>query len=163
MKELDGFLGAALKFAALDIALHESIKSGLDEVARRIAQTAKDEVGHYQPTVGPFDAWAELADSTEADKARKGFSADAPLERTGQFRDSWDHQSEGFEAVVGSKDKRAPWFEFGTTKMPPRPVLGPAVIHNKLIIRRILGRAIVRGVTDGHGIHASLGYDDLAG
>lgn len=161
MKELNGFLGAALQFAALDVALHESMKNGLEEAARRIAETAKDEVGHYQPSVGPFNKWDDLADSTEADKARKGFPADAPLERTGGFRDSWQFEVDGLEAVVGSKDEKAPWFEFGTTRMPPRPVLGPAVIHNGNFIRRIIGKAAVEGITKGHAIHPSLGYDDL--
>jgi len=161
MKELDGFLGAALQFAALDIALHKSMENGLEEAARRIAETAKDEIGHYQPAVGPFQEWDELAESTEADKARKGFPADAPLERTGKFRDSWEHEAHGFEAVVGSKDERAAWFEFGTSRMPPRPVLGPAVIHNGNFIRRIIGRAAVEGITKGHAIHPSLGYDEL--
>lgn len=161
MKELNGFLGAALQFAALDVALHESMKNGLEEAARRIAETAKDEVGHYQPSVGPFNKWDDLADSTEADKARKGFPADAPLERTGGFRDSWQFEVDGLEAVVGSKDGKAPWFEFGTTRMPPRPVLGPAVIHNGNFIRRIIGKAAIEGFTKGHAIHPSLGYDDL--
>lgn len=161
MKELNGFLGAALQFAALEVALHESIKNGLEEAARRIAETAKDEVGHYQESVGPFNKWDDLADSTEADKARKGFPAEAPLERTGEFRDSWQFEVNGLEAVVGSKDEKAPWFEFGTAKMPPRSVLGPAVIHNGDFIRRIIGRAAVAGITKGHAIHPSLGYDDL--
>ncbi|EMW2841859.1 TPA: hypothetical protein PXP91_001125 [Yersinia enterocolitica] len=161
MKELDGFLGAALQFAALDIALHESMQSALEEVATRIEKTAKDEVGHYQSAVGPFPAWDKLADSTEADKARKGFHPDAPLERTGEFKESWTHETSGFEAIIGSKDERAPWFEFGTAKMPPRPVLGPAVVHNGEFIKKIIGKAVVNGLVGGARMHPSLGYDDL--
>lgn len=161
MKNLNGFLGAALQFAAVEIAIHEHFKSGLKEVAERIEATAKQEIGHYQAATGPFNAWDPLADSTEADKARKGFPADSPLERTGQFRDSFKHEVEGFEAVIGSTDERAPWFEFGTNKMPPRPVLGPAVIHNEKFIKSILGRAVIQGMVGESRIHSSLGYDDL--
>lgn len=159
MKELEGFLGAALQFAALEVALHKRLADGLEDVAESIVQTAKDEIGFYQPAVGPFQDWAPLAESTEADKARKGFPLEAPLLRTGEFRDTWEHEVSGFQAVVGSKDKRAPWFEFGTVNMPPRPVLGPAVIHNEHTIRRILGRAAVIGITEGTAVHKTLGYD----
>jgi hypothetical protein len=31
--------------------------------------------------------------------------------------------------------------EFGTSKMPPRPVLGPAAFRNKLAIQRLVGEA----------------------
>lgn len=161
MKELEGFLGAARQFAALEVALHRRLADGLKEVAESIVQTAKDEIGFYQPAVGPFQDWAPLAESTEADKARKGFPQEAPLLRTGEFRETWEHEVRGFEAVVGSKDKRAPWFEFGTVNMPPRPVLGPAVIHNEHTLRRILGHAAVTGITEGTAVHKSLGYDRL--
>jgi HK97 gp10 family phage protein len=161
MKGLNGFLGAALHFAALDIAVHASMEAGLKEVVKRIEKTAKDEIGHYQPSIGPFNAWDPLADSTEEDKARKGFEPNAPLERTGQFRDSWKSEAEGKEGVVGSTDERAPWFEFGTTKMPPRPVLGPAVIHNSAAIKKIIGKATVHGIVGGKRVHPDAGYDDL--
>lgn len=161
MKDLSGFLGAALQFAALDIAIRKGMEDGLEEVAKRIEQTAKDEIGHYQPAIGGFSEWAQLAESTEADKARKGFEPNAPLERTGQFRDSWEHKTEGLEAVIGSKDERAPFFEFGTSKMPPRPVLGPAVAINGNFIKKIIGRATVNGFVGGAAIHHSLGYDDI--
>lgn len=161
MKELNGFLGAALQFAALDIALHESMKNGLEEAARRIAETAKDEVGHYQPAVGPFNKWDDLAESTEANKAQRGFPANAPLERTGGFRDSGQFEVKGFDAVVGSKDEKAPWFEFDTSRMPPRPVIGPVVIHNSRFIKSIIGRAVVEGISSVRTVHPSLGYNDL--
>lgn len=159
MKEIEGLFNAAVKFAAMEIAVHKRLSEGLDKVAEHIVQTAKDEIGFYQPAVGPFQDWAELAESTEADKARKGFPSEAPLLRTGEFRDTWEHETQGFEAVIGSKDKRALWFEFGTVNMPPRPVLGPAVVHNEHKIRKILGHAAVRGITEGAAIHSSLGYN----
>lgn len=161
MKELDGFLGAALQFAAVDIAIKANLHNALEEAAKRIEASAKAEIGHYQPAAGPFNEWEQLADSTEADKARKGFPSDAPLERTGQFRESWEHETDGLEAVIGSKDERAPWFEFGTPKMPPRPVLGPAVVHNGEFIKKIIGKATVNGLIGGSPIHPDAGYEDI--
>jgi hypothetical protein len=51
------------------------------------------------------------------------------------------------------------YHEFGTLKMPARPVLGPAVLRNKEYIRRVLGAATVGGLIGGIGIHKALGYD----
>ncbi len=161
MKTLNGFLGAALQFEAMELAIHNRMRDGLKEVAERIEKTAKDEIGHYQAAIGPFNAWDPLADSTEADKANKGFPANAPLERTGQFRDTFKHEVENFVAVIGSTDERAPWFEFGTAKMPPRPILGPAVIINEKFIKRKIGLAVVQGMIGESRIHSSLGYDEL--
>lgn len=39
--------------------------------------------------------------------------------------------------------------EFGTVKMPPRPVLDPALFNNKERIQRLLGRALVEAIVDG--------------
>lgn len=158
MKELSGFLEAAVAFAATEIVVREHVEKGLAEVAKQIEQTAKDEIGFYQPAVGPFPAWADLAESTEQDKARNGYPLNAPLERTGAMRDSIQSESEGFEAIVGSKEETLAYHEFGTVKMPPRPVLGPAVVLNELKIKRIIGRAAVSGIVGGSPVHASLGY-----
>lgn len=159
MKELNGFLGAALHFAALDVAIHERMKEGLSVVAQRIEDTARAEIGHYQDAIGPFPEWDPLAQSTEEDKARLGYPLDAPLLRTGETRDSFSHQVDGLEAVIGSTDEKLVFHELGTSKIPPRPVLGPAVERNGKFIKRIIGRAVVSGFVGGSSIHASLGYD----
>jgi hypothetical protein len=39
--------------------------------------------------------------------------------------------------------------EFGRPKMPPRPVMGPAVVNSREKIEKILGRAIVEGILGG--------------
>lgn len=158
MKELSSLMDAALTFAAAKIAVQEHAEKALAEVAERIKKTAQDEIGFYQPAVGPFDAWADLADSTEAEKSRLGYPTNAPLERTGKMRDGITAESEGMEAVIGSKDETLAFHEFGTSKMPPRPVLGPAVIHNESAIKRIIGAAAVEGIAGGSVVHRSLGY-----
>lgn len=158
MKELNGFLSAAIQFAAVDIALRQSMEASLEKIAQKIEDTAKAEIGTYQDAIGPFPEWAELAESTIEDRVRHGYNPDDPLLRSGEFRDSFTHETEGGEAIIGSKDRRAPWFEFGTTKMEPRPSLGPAVEHNKMQIKRILGEAVIEGFVGASPIHGSLGY-----
>jgi hypothetical protein len=141
--------------AAETIALHK----GLEVCAKHVEKTAKDEIGFYQGEVGSFPAWAELTDETEAEKARLGFETGAPLLRTGELRDSIGHEVGPLEAAIGSTSDVMLYQEIGTEHIPPRPVLGPAIIHNSKRIEAILGAAAVSGLIGGERIHAALGYD----
>lgn len=125
MKELSSLMDAALTFAAAKIAVQEHAEKALAQVAEQIKKTAQDEIGFYQPAVGPFAAWEDLADSTEQEKARLGYSLNAPLERTGKMRDSIKAESEGLEAIVGSEEEKLAFHEFGTVKMPPQACSWP--------------------------------------
>lgn len=154
-------LGAlALHLASQEAALLASLHDGLDRCGKQLVSTMKAEIGYYQPGDGPFAAWADLADSTEAHKARMGYPSDAPLEATGEMRDSFTHEVHGLECIAGSKDPKMVWHEFGTSKMPSRSVVGPAALTQKEFIRRTLGHATVTGLIGGSAIHAALGYDD---
>ena len=119
------------------------LNAGLEVCARLIEKTAKDEIGHYQPETEPFPAWAPLADSTVREKTRLGYvgrlSADDPLYRTGEMRDSIEHRTGELETEIGTDSTIAPYHEFGTEKMPPRPFLGPALVRNKENIEKIVG------------------------
>lgn len=159
MSEFNSLGALAVHLAGQEIALLASLKAGLEKCAVRIEQTAKAEIGHYQAGVGPFPAWADLADSTEAHKARMGYPADAPLLATGAMQSSITHSTSILEAIIGSTDPKMVYHEFGTPKMPARPVMGPALLTNKEFIRRTLGAATVTGLIGGAAIHASLGYD----
>jgi len=149
-REFDGLESFILHLASLEATAHRSHRRGLELALKLIEQDAKDQIGHYQPQVGEFPAWAPLAASTEEEKARMGAPANAPLLRRGDLRDSFSHQviSE-HEGVVGSTDPVAIFHEFGTAKMPPRPVLGPAAVRNRDKIRAIIGRAVVEGIIGG--------------
>jgi len=152
-------LGAlALHLATLGVAMAAAQTRGLERVARRIEGDAKAQIGHYQGPAGPFPAWAPLAESTEAEKARLGYRQDAPLLREGDLRDSITHEVRGNEAVVGSKSPIAAYQEFGTDKIPPRPFIGPAAVMNEHFIQQELGRATVEGLTGGQAI-AGGAYD----
>jgi hypothetical protein len=123
-----------------------------------IEKTAKSEIGVYQESVGPFPAWAPLADSTEEEKARLGYPTDAPLLRTGDMRESITHERDGLEGVVGSDSDILVYQELGTEKIPPRPVMGPAAFTNKKHIERIIGHAAVSGLLGDSHIPL-IGYD----
>ena len=138
MMEIEGLI------EALSVGkMVSEINAGLEVCARLIEKTAKAEIGHYQPETGPFPTWAPLADSTMREKTRLGYvgrlSADDPLYRTGAMRDSIEHRTGELETEIGTDSEIAPYHEFGTAKMPPRPFLGPALVTNKDNIEKIVG------------------------
>ena len=159
MREFTSLAEFAIKLIELQAAEVVALQAGLEKVARAVEKTAKSEIGNYQNAVGPFPAWAELADSTESRKIAMGYAVDAPLLATGEMRDSIEHQVSGLEAEIGSNNDKMVYHEFGTSRIPARPVLGPAAYRNRKKIEMILGHAAVTGLLEGTGIHPSLGYD----
>ncbi len=137
------------------LALH----AGLEKCAQLIENTAKAEIGTYQQATGPFQDWAELADATKEDRMQQGYTENDPLLRSGELRDSIQHETGGLEAVIGSTSPIMAYQEFGTGTIPPRPVLGPASFKNKRKIQGILGASMVSGLFNGKPIHSSLGYN----
>lgn len=159
MKQFDslGAFAAHLVTAATAevLALHKGLKAACVEVEK----TAKGEIGTYQTAIGPFPAWAPLADSTEDQKARMGYPADSPLLASGDMQASYTNEVQGLEGVIGTNDEKALYDETGTTNMPPRPVLGPAVLHNRERIERLIGEAAVVGILGGEVTSATMGYE----
>lgn len=68
------------------------------------------------------------------------------------MRDSVHREVSALEAVVGSDEDKAVYHELGTDKIPPRPFLGPAVLHCEEKMKRVLGGALVTGIL-GRGIN----------
>lgn len=139
----DSFAGFAAELALMQVETYHHLHEGLVEIAEKIEGVAKSEFGHYQPAIGGFAAWSQLADATMEDRVRKGFDADAPLLRTGGLRDSIEHTVDGLEAAVGSNSDIMVWQEMGTERIPPRAVLGPALERNKEAVKQIVGDAIM--------------------
>lgn len=144
---------------ALPVITVVELERGLKTCAVAIEASAKAEIGSYQGAVGPFSAWPSLAESTQTERERLGFTPDDPLLRRGDLRESIEHEVSGMTAVIGSKDDVAAYQEFGTDKIPPRPFMGPAVIHNEKVIVNVLGGAVARGISGGHVTGPSLGYE----
>jgi len=149
-------------------------RKGLEVATAILQKEAKAEFGHYQDTEGPFPEWAELADSTKEDRLQQGFTENDPLLRRGDLRDSVERESGDWEGTVGSTSEIMPFHEFGTAKMPPRPVMGPALYRKAEEIAELIGSFAVSGLVgyqpastllyglrDMEGmtnIHRSLGY-----
>lgn len=113
-----------------------------DKSGEEIQKTAQGMIGEYQHAVGPYPAWAELADSTQAERARLGYSENDPGYRSGKMQRSIERKTINAETVVGSDDQDLVYFEMGTARQPPRSVLGGAAIHSAERIRKLAGKTL---------------------
>ena len=146
MREFTSLTEFGLHLVSLEATQAVALSSALERVLVHIEAEAKAEIGHYQPAVGPFAAWAPLADTTEAEKARLGYDVDAPLERTLDLRDSISHQAGVLEGIIGSTSDVMVYEELGTLTIPPRAVLGPAAVRCRAFIEKEIGEAAVAGL-----------------
>lgn len=135
------FRELAERFAAMRASAETGIPKALETIGAEIERDAKDEIGTYQrENMGDLRPWDELTKATQADRMRAGFSANEPLLRTGDLRDSITHTVEGNRVVIGSDDPIALYQELGTHgpgvgpsgyHVPPRPFLATAAYRNK--------------------------------
>lgn len=140
--DLDMF-AREMSFASAKIAAEIEIDFHI--IVKEIEETAKEEIGVYQPAVGPFEAWSPLAESTKADRVRSGYSEDDPLLRSGELKNSIESEVVGLAAIVGTKSDIGYWKEAGTDHIPPRPFIGPAYVRKIDPLMESIGRAISRG------------------
>jgi hypothetical protein len=133
----------------------------MEDVGAVVEKRAKEEFGEYQPAIGPFQAWAELADSTKADRLRQGYSENDPLLRSGDLRDTISYEAHGLEVAIGSTDDKMVYHEFGTPKMPPRPVLGTAAFSSKAKVMKILERAAAIGIAGGQTLPSLINVEHI--
>ena len=108
--------------------MHAAQRRGEQIAGAALVEHAKDLIGQEQ------EAWPALADSTVEQKQRMGLtgrvSATDPLFARGELRasiaDTVDHSG----IVLGSTDPIAPFHEYGTSKMPPRPFIEPTMVKH---------------------------------
>jgi hypothetical protein len=147
MKTFD-IVGMVAELEAIDRDLERLGLRIIERACQIVQKKAKAAIGREH------EEWPDLAPSTIADKEHHGYPVPKPLLRSGSFRDSIQFVTSGNEGAVGTDDPRGVWFEYGTSCMPPRPVLVPAAIASEDRIRRLVGTSVV-AVLSGHGRHAS--------
>jgi hypothetical protein len=136
MTSVFSLLEAAHHFAHLGHTWDKATHAALEIAARIVEAKAKAAIGTYKY------GWPQLAESTQEDRAHKGFPANEPLLRTGELRNSIEHNSSPTEAHIGSNLDRAVWMELGTSRMPPRPFLAPSVFQNEALIKRAVRQVV---------------------
>lgn len=129
--------------------------------AVKVQARAMNKIGHYQPAVGPFNAWQTLAPVTLAQKQRAGAAGDDPLigyYPAGSANEVWPvalrasieiAQHTPLVAEVGTNDPIGPWQEFGTSRgIPPRPFMRPSGYEEAQDFKRAM-EAVILAVAAG--------------
>jgi len=148
MQKFDDLTKFIAHLALVEHEVRREAENGLKQSVRVISDAARAELGHYQPAVGPFVAWAPLTERTLEEHARYGVG-DTPEMLTGGLYGSIEDEAHGNEAVSGSKLAIAAYQEFGTPKIPPRPIFGPAAWKSREAIEKIMGTAAMKGMMYG--------------
>jgi hypothetical protein len=118
-------------------------------ICKILTKESKSAIGNYRPGY----SWPQLAQSTQAERARLGYAPNEPLLRTGELRDSigWEAPFKEMGMSVGfvfSTSEIAVYHELGTSKIPPRSFLLPALALKMPQIERILASEFERGMAD---------------
>jgi HK97 gp10 family phage protein len=109
--------------------LHGKIAAHAPMGAAKAIQTeAKSAIGTYKY------GWPKLSPRTVVRKR----TGDRPLLETGKLRNSIKIKPGHSMATVYSDDPKAGYHEKGTSKMPPRPFMGPAIHHAKEAAQKAL-------------------------
>jgi hypothetical protein len=154
-----------IKAATVEII---AIEEGLKLASKIIQSDAKKQIGHLQSNIGPFSAWEELADSTKSYKQRLvdnneiGLTLNSdfnPLMLTGELYRSIEYEVNiaKLEAVIGTKNPIGAFQEFGTSRIPPRPFIGPAAFKQAPSVVKIFGMATMMGIAGGNIIESDIG------
>jgi phage gpG-like protein len=130
-------LAAKLVTAEADIKLAQ--EAALEKACQLIEDRAKQAIGTYE------FGWTPLKPKTIARKS----TGDSPLLETGKLRDSIGHVVEGNVGYVGTNDPIAPYHEYGTSRIPPRPFLGGALAAAGDEIPKIFGRLVSAAIIQG--------------
>jgi HK97 gp10 family phage protein len=143
MKEFGSMAAFAAHLMTAAVAVEKAESQMLDRIGKQVKKSAKAKIGEYQDAAPPFAGWAELADSTKADRVRRGYPEDEPLLRTGEMRESIGHKVRGNEVTIGSDSDIAVYQELGTEHIPPRSFLGGAMAEELPRLKEILGEGTV--------------------
>jgi phage gpG-like protein len=166
--EFDSMAALATHLAGAVVAdIELANRHSLAAAAQILKDDMRGQIGEYQGALGDYPAWEPLAESTEDEKARVGAPAEAPLERFGDLQKSFRSELVGNnEAIIGSTDPVMEFHEYGTSKMPPRPVVGPALLRNVDAIEKLIGgdaHAVICGQRLGYRFSKETGIGPIGG
>lgn len=138
---LTDFVGKLERIASEEIP--EAKRAALSVCGQIMQEKAKNLIGHYNY----FPEWPQLAESTQEERERLGWTPNDPLLRSGELRESITHETvhDNME-VVGSTSEIMVYQEFGTKTIPPRPVLGPASALTGEEVSKIARRAAYEAI-----------------
>jgi phage gpG-like protein len=136
-------LGFAAHVHVIDAELKDIQHAILVRACEMICDEAKRVLGEGYP------GWPALQPETLAKKIGPG-----PLLETGELRASIEWHVEGNEGQVGSNSDKAVWHELGTSKIPPRPFLMGAAMHEEAKIHAMAAKA-VHAVMAGKGLRSA--------
>jgi phage gpG-like protein len=147
----DSMMGAAVKFTLISSAFGQFEHAALDRAGHKFVEHIRAAIGTYEY------GWEPLAESTIERKA----SGDTPLLESGELRDSYGYEIRGNrDLVIGSDNMKARWHEFGTSHIPPRPVIGGTLqFHGKEIFEDGVGiefKAFFLAILGGASITSAL-------
>jgi len=114
------------------------MQAALIDIGNQLEKKARKKIGEYQP------GWEQLADTTQADRLRQGYSENDPLLRSGELRDSISSEVGDMMVVIGSTDVNMVYQELGTDKIPPRPVFAPLVEENRKFVIDTIVKYVAR-------------------
>ena len=125
-------------------------REALEGAGKIVEEEAKRVIGTYDY------GWPQLAHSTQEQRASLGFSANEPLQRTGDLRDSIEHYVDEHEhtCYVGSNSEIAVYQELGTSRIPPRSFLGGAARAKEHEVHEELRRSLYLRFLGALGIGA---------
>ncbi len=137
------------KLATIEKDMQAAAEQTVVRGSKLIAKKAKAQMGHEQPY------WPALKPETIARKRR----GNTPLLETGELRDSieWTvpirENATTVSGYVGSNNPKAEWHEFGTSRVPPRPFLGPAAMGAEKELHAIAQREVAKAFAGGKHYH----------
>jgi hypothetical protein len=114
---VDSLLQAVAKFGAIVASIKKAEDTALETAGKSFVKHIKHAIGTYEY------GWPPLQPATIAKKK----AGDTPLLETGELRDSYSCELHGQKVLVGSDNMKAVWHEYGTSRVPPRPVIGGTI------------------------------------
>lgn len=134
-----------------------STRIALKEGAELVKTAAQEAIGSYQSAKGDVPAWAPLSEATQEDRVAKGFTADDPLLRTGELKDSIEARPVDENAVlVGvfdpAMERIAASMEFGyynvraQTMVAPRSFIRGTAFEKAPEVGALIERAFIKSM-----------------